>query len=249
MNSNSHTASKLEHLLTVNCQPQHLICVDLTPDGQILVIGESTKIQLWNVSAKQPIRKLIKVSGCLSIDCAAISADGKTLACASGRGIIKVWNLHTEQQSLTFRAHRYPIRALALSHDGQIMASSANDGTLRVWNLKKVREVGFYIPSPAVVNCLALTPDGQSLVYGRFSSLIVWNWKTGKEIELEGHSESITTVAIAADGKIVASGSYDRTIKVWNLAKAEEIYTLTGHSEQLKNLCMPNSQFRPPITA
>ncbi|MCW5317995.1 TIR domain-containing protein [Nostoc sp. KVJ3] len=48
--------------------------------------------------------------------------------------------------------------------------------------------------------------------------------------ELTGHSTGVCSVAISLDGQIIASGSKDRTIKLWNLETKLEIRTLSGHS-------------------
>jgi WD40 repeat protein/predicted Ser/Thr protein kinase len=44
------------------------------------------------------------------------------------------------------------------------------------------------------------------------------------------HSSPVNSVAISPDGQILASGSTDGKLKVWNLETKEEIYTLTEHS-------------------
>ncbi|NER46186.1 MAG: WD40 repeat domain-containing protein [Symploca sp. SIO1A3] len=46
----------------------------------------------------------------------------------------------------------------------------------------------------------------------------------------KGHSELIRSVAISPDGQILASGSIDQTIKLWNLATGKLLDTLEGHS-------------------
>ncbi|GLA41111.1 hypothetical protein AnigIFM63309_008958 [Aspergillus niger] len=45
---------------------------------------------------------------------------------------------------------------------------------------------------------------------------------------LEGHSDWVWSVAFSQDGHILASGSYDRTIKLWDTATGTELQTLTG---------------------
>ncbi|AFY33556.1 serine/threonine-protein kinase [Calothrix sp. PCC 7507] len=47
---------------------------------------------------------------------------------------------------------------------------------------------------------------------------------------LKGHASDVNSVAFAPDGITLASGSDDRTIKLWNLATVKQIRTLTGHS-------------------
>ncbi|MBD2496232.1 serine/threonine-protein kinase [Nostoc sp. FACHB-280] len=44
-----------------------------------------------------------------------------------------------------------------------------------------------------------------------------------------GHASDVNSVAFAPNGRILASGSDDKTIKLWNLATGTEISTLKGH--------------------
>ena len=47
---------------------------------------------------------------------------------------------------------------------------------------------------------------------------------------LVGHSSGVTTVSITPDGSKIISGSFDKTIKIWNINTGEELKTLVGHS-------------------
>ncbi len=50
---------------------------------------------------------------------------------------------------------------------------------------------------------------------------------------LNGHSKSVSAVAVTEDGKYAVSGSWDTTLKVWELATGTEVRTLTGHSDSV----------------
>jgi WD40 repeat protein len=46
----------------------------------------------------------------------------------------------------------------------------------------------------------------------------LWDVATGKMLHsFAGHSDTVTSVAFAPDGRRAISGSYDRTVRVWNL--------------------------------
>ncbi|MEG3835304.1 serine/threonine protein kinase [Microcoleus sp. MON2_D6] len=55
---------------------------------------------------------------------------------------------------------------------------------------------------------------------------------------LPGHSSFVNSLAISPDGKILASGSWDKTIKIWNLETTELIGTLTGHSDRVNSVAI-----------
>ncbi|MGD1807128.1 tetratricopeptide repeat protein [Dapis sp. BLCC M126] len=61
--------------------------------------------------------------------------------------------------------------------------------------------------------------------------------------EFQAHSEGVSCLAISPDGQILASGSYDDTIKLWHLGTGEEIATLVGHSDDVESVAFhPDSQ-------
>ena len=51
----------------------------------------------------------------------------------------------------------------------------------------------------------------------------IWDADTGKNtFKTQGHGAPITTVAISPDGKTLATGSYDRTIRLWNIKPSDK---------------------------
>ena len=62
-------------------------------------------------------------------------------------------------------------------------------------------------------------------------TLKVWDLDSGLELRsLPGHSDSVNSVAMSADGRRAVSASSDQTLMVWDLESGLEVKTLSGHT-------------------
>uniref|UniRef100_UPI0035C9EB7F WD40 repeat domain-containing protein n=1 Tax=uncultured Nostoc sp. TaxID=340711 RepID=UPI0035C9EB7F len=60
---------------------------------------------------------------------------------------------------------------------------------------------------------------------------------------LTGHSQEVRSVVFSPDGQTLASGSMDKTIKLWRLGDGKLLHTLTGHSQAVWSVAFsPNGQ-------
>ncbi|KAM0720132.1 hypothetical protein Q7P37_004268 [Cladosporium fusiforme] len=73
-----------------------------------------------------------------------------------------------------------------------------------------------------------------SVLQGYFEVMPQVHQRWGAEMQkLEGHSHYITTVALSHDNRTMVSGSWDKTIRVWDLATGEERQKLEGHGDHI----------------
>ena len=70
----------------------------------------------------------------------------------------------------------------------------------------------------------------------------LWDTRTGDLVKtLHSHSDTVGCVTFSPDGKRLASGCQDRTVKLWDVETGDEVLTLRGHSAGVHSLCFnPN---------
>lgn len=67
-----------------------------------------------------------------------------------------------------------------------------------------------------------------------------WNFR----LTLKGHQDWVSALAMSADGQFLASGSLDKTVKLWNLETGETRYTLKDHQQGVLCLALsPNGKW------
>lgn len=226
-------------------QPDPTCAMVSSPDGKILALGKSWTgpVRLWNAATGKLIGEL--QASVVQPTSLAFSADGKLLA-SVGQQSVCVWDVAARKALVTIEYERqgpYDLTA-AFSPDGKVLASAGRDNVIRLWDLAAGKMVGKLEGHEAKVFSLAFSPDGAFLVSGGLdgrdnekkpdNTVRVWDWRKGKELHrLEGHEGWVFHVAVAADGKAIASASRDGTVRVWDPATGKETARLRGHKEDV----------------
>lgn len=169
----------------------------------------------------------------------SIHPHGQIFATASLDHTIKIWSLYTGELLETLTAHTGAVTCVTFSQDGQTLASSSAspDGTIKLWETQTWQVKATLTSDDWIVRSIwsvALSPDGTMLVSGHHSdsTVRVWNLNTGNmERILRGHVWAVNQVAYSPNGQMIASGSFDSNIKLWNPYTGRQIYNLNGPSD------------------
>src|SRR5439155_3457161 len=153
----------------------------------------------------------------------AFSADGERLASAGGDGAVKVWNSKTGKVTQILKqAHDGNVISVAFHPDGEHLASVGVDKKVKVWDLTTEHMVCERpcdaIHSFGTAYVVAFSPlDANHVASGSGGRLMVWNWKTGETLHtFPGNETDRISVAFSRDGRRLASGNWEGSVKLWD---------------------------------
>ncbi|KAG2739068.1 WD40 repeat-like protein [Suillus brevipes Sb2] len=129
--------------------------------------------------------------------------------------------------SMTLKGHGDWIGSISYCSDSQRMISGSDDKTGRQWDLKEGKEIEEVRDvCEERVWAVVVSSDSRWVVTGGgdwkslsadSAELKVCDVEKGTMKNLQGHSRLITCIDISADNTLLASGSFDRTARIWNL--------------------------------
>ncbi len=174
----------------------------------------------------------------------AFSPDGKTLAAGSYQRV-QLWDAEAWTPARNLTGHAGPVRCLAWSGDGkQLAAGGGKPGTLgevKIWTVGD----GTTAAAPMtlaehkdVVEGVAFNTTGGVLVTASVDEkALPVELATRKVVRpMTDHTNRIITVAFSPNGKYVATGSLDRTIKIWNAQDFTPLANTDHAGGQVHNL-------------
>ncbi|KAF3262392.1 hypothetical protein TWF192_007066 [Orbilia oligospora] len=202
--------------------------VSFSPDGRYLGSLGSSLLTIWDAVLRQQLRDL---DPRYPINHFAFSPDSKSLVVAlSGEAIIELWDVDmviqglvnpgTDQAIRVFRGHTEVIAGVVYSPDGKLLASTSVDRTVRIWNPTTGQQLLQTSMDGQLTfrhhpHAIVFSPDGKFLVVRSYDLIMLWNVTNGEQFRIcPKKGSGYCPMAISPDGKELALGMFDGTIKI-----------------------------------
>ncbi len=239
------------------------------PDGRrIASAAWDGTVRIWDATPGQALA-VLRYPDPTIVTGLAFHPAGKLLASVGRDNCVRFWDLETGQTmgNWPLPTTNTDDTRLAFSPGGDLLACGGNDHTLHLWRLARLPPGGAgqvdgtevtLLRCQAMVNAVTFSRSGAWVAAAetgrdRDTKVRLWTVASGEPLQtLEGHTNSIHALAVSQNGRWLASGSADSTVRLWDtatwqpaavLALGSQVYGLafTPDGSRLACACADNT--------
>jgi WD40 repeat protein len=222
---------------------QQVLAVAFSPAGdQLASGGADNTAKVWDAPAGFPARRFTATA---AVTGAAVGLDAVGEFLPQSERLARRARF-VAPNPVKNLPHPNLVDAIAFDPTGALLATGCHDGNLRIWDVAKAQAVTT-IPAHVQtqpqniqhpIYCVLWAPGGKQVLTASFDrSLKLWDAGSGKLVrELKaapdpkpgnkaeppkgpvGHRDQVFTAAFTEDGKLLATGSSDKAVKLWDVA-------------------------------
>ncbi|XP_074571379.1 WD repeat-containing protein VIP3 [Curcuma longa] len=175
---------------------------------------------------------------------------------AGGSGSIKLWDTSTWELVATLAVPRPEgarpdktgsgkfVLSVAWSPDGKRLACGSMDGTIAVFDVARAKFLHHLEGHNMPVRSMVFSPVDPRVLFTACDDTNIHMYDAeGKNMAgaMSGHTSWVLSVDASPDGAAIATGSSDRTVKLWDISMRSAVQTMANHSDAVWGVA-----FRPP---
>jgi WD40 repeat protein len=207
--------------------------VAFSPNGRVIATGsEDQTVKLWDPYTGELLRTLTGHAGWAYR--VFFSPNNRLVGSCADDGTVRLWDVESGEAIRFLRGHtRNLVRGGAFHPNGRWLGSAGYDGQVKIWDMLAGSQEyrSLQAKGEPVVQSI-FSADGKWLAWAsrdRSNNIKVMATATGKIRTFMGHKDEAWGVAFHPTRPLMATGSLDRTILIWDLETGKTLHTLRGH--------------------
>jgi WD40 repeat protein/mono/diheme cytochrome c family protein len=181
-------------------------------------------VQSWKTSDGTPLRSFTGHTD--AVYALAVSPDGKLIATGAYDQKIRLWDTATGKEVALLKGHNGAVNGLSFRPDGKVLASASADRTVKLWSIPTGLRLETLSQPTKEQTSVVFSADGKQLfAAGGDNRIRLWNISadakegTNKIVTSRfAHEGGILRLALSMDGRLLASTSTDKSLKLWSAA-------------------------------
>ncbi|PPD81170.1 hypothetical protein GOBAR_DD21897 [Gossypium barbadense] len=170
----------------------------------------NSEIRFWNINQYSCTR--ISKGG--STNVRFQPRTGQFLAAAADN-VVSIFDVETDRRTQLFQGHNTEVHSLCWDANGDFLASVSQE-SVRLWSLSSGECINELSSSGNKFHSCVFHPNFPALlVIGGYQSLELWNTAENKCLTISAHDCVISALAQSQVTGMVASASYDKSVKIW----------------------------------
>jgi WD40 repeat protein/serine/threonine protein kinase len=222
-----------------------------SPRGDTMATAGATRVaRLRSAATGTPIGRAMNHDG--SVKRVAFRCDGAVVLTASLDGTAQLWDASdgkprgNRMNHRRSAADRTQVEAAVFSPDGSGALTADSSGFVRIWNADTGDLVRVLGTSDGSAISVCYSPNGKHAVAGFArpdNSVRLWDSNTGELIWTARHRNTVRSVAVSPDGRVVMSVSNDQTAQFWSAVDGKPLgEPLPHHGEVHVGAFAPNGR-------
>ncbi|KIJ69988.1 hypothetical protein HYDPIDRAFT_104660 [Hydnomerulius pinastri MD-312] len=209
----------------------------LSPDSTLVAFGTGRLVALWNIDDQSDNGVRETLSGHEGVVTCVQFVHDDFFVSSDDKGAVRFWRKFEKwKNTAAIQAHHQPVSALTVS--GGILVTGSSDSSVKVWSIDheeqdKIQEAQVIPLQGRYPLAVAVTPLPQSeaivlAIAGTDRSVHIWTRSEKifvRSVALPGHEDWVRALAfrtpsadaVQTEPLVLASGSQDGTIRLWNI--------------------------------
>lgn len=210
-----------------------------SPDGRsIAAVCDDRIIKTWETNSGRHLADLKGHKG--HIHSLAFSPDGKRLASAGTDRTVRFWDLQSIREINAFTGHLSDAMTVRFSDDGSKLLSAGYDSAALLWDTTSFRQTASIELGSSLVGSITGVACGKKWIAtsNDLGLITLYDSVTGEIVRVfKGHHPAaIWNIRFSPDEKLLASASWDGTVRLWDLATGGELFRFTDRNKEITGI-------------
>eukprot|EP00928_Gymnodinium_smaydae_P011629 TRINITY_DN14268_c0_g4_i1.p1 TRINITY_DN14268_c0_g4~~TRINITY_DN14268_c0_g4_i1.p1 ORF type:complete len:678 (-),score=84.97 TRINITY_DN14268_c0_g4_i1:66-2066(-) len=227
-------------------------CCSISSHGRLCVVGSRSSLRFWDFDAStenesgassEPNGSKDRTKASMPratplvahrgrVLCTSISPDHEMLLSGGHDGALCLWNLPHRVPMCTFKHHGDPIWAADWCATGHYFVSSGSGNQALLWSVESSVPLRVFAQPDSLLSCVAQSgvdvvrahPSGRHVVTATNEMAILWDVAAAQAARIFPGVQRATSLAVSADGKLLATGREDGCVDVWDISTGRRYF-------------------------